>query len=292
MADNGPSDDGRPSSDGGITRRTFLSSSGAAAGILLSAVTAEATRTAGADEAPAAGNGTETLGSVIWDLVAANRILAAQGIIDGYGHVSVRNPNNPNRYLMSSHMAPEAVTPDDLIEFDLDSNPQDTEGRSMQSERFIHGGIYQARPDVHAVVHMHAPPAVLMSVSGEPLRPVYHMAGFIGQGVPLFEIRDVAGPHTNLLISNLTLGHALAQALGDKPAILLRGHGAAIVGKDLAEVTGRTVYLTLNAQMQTQALGRKLEFLSPDEARLADSQGGYPKDWALWKDKVMSAYHS
>lgn len=289
MSDSDPSDSGL--SEREISRRRFLSGGGMAAGVLLSAVTPQATPAADSSDAPAAVNATETLGAVIWDLIAANRILAAQGIIDGYGHVSVRNPSNPSRYLMSSHMAPEAVTPDDLIEFDLDSNPLDTKGRSMQSERFIHGGIYQLRPDVHAVVHMHAPPAVLMSVSGEPLRPIYHMAGFIGQGVPLFEIRDVAGM-TNLLISNLMLGRALAQALGDKPAILLRGHGAAIVGKDLAEVTGRAVYLTINAQMQTQALGRKLEFLSAEEARLADSQGGYPKDWELWKSKAMSGYHS
>jgi ribulose-5-phosphate 4-epimerase/fuculose-1-phosphate aldolase len=268
-------------------RREFLSSSAAlVTGALLSSSRPAAAQTP-TSPADAAATATETLVELAWDLVAANRILADHEVVDGYGHVSVRSPDNPQRYLISSHMAPQTVTPDDLIEMDLDSRPMDTRGRSMQSERFIHGCIYKARPDVHAVVHFHAPATVLMSVSGEPLRPIYHMAGFIGAGVPLFEIRDVAGM-TNLLISNAMLGDALARALGDKPAILLRGHGAVVVGKDLPEVTGRAVYLTINAQMQSQVLGRKIEYLSAEEARLADSQGGYPKDWELWKAKVMS----
>ena len=270
-----------------LTRRGFLSGSGLfLTGALLSGAQRAEGQNPPAPASPAEANPTEALASLVWDLVAANRILADQGVIDGYGHVSVRHPNNPNRYLMGSYMAAEIVTADDIIEFDLDSNPQDTKGRRMQGERFIHGGVYKARPDVNAVVHFHAPPLVLMGVLGEPLRPIYHMAGFIGEGVPLFEIRDAAGM-TNMLVSNLTLGSALAETLGNKPAVLMRGHGATVVGPTLPHAVGRSVYLTINAELQLQALGKKIEFLAPEEASLADSQNGYPKNWELWKQKAM-----
>lgn len=272
-----------------LTRRGFLSGSG----LLLSGALLGSAKRSEAQEASAApkpgGNATEEFASVIWDLVAANRILAEQGVIDGYGHVSVRHPANPQRYLMTHSLAPESVTPDDLIEFDLDSNQMDTKGRKPQTERFIHGGFYKARPDVNAVVHFHAPPCVVMSVCGEPMRPVYHMAGFVGDGIPVFDIRKFAGA-TDMLISNLKLGSDLAQTLGDKPAVLLRGHGAASVGESLPYAVCRAIYLTINAQMQIQLLGKNAEYLSPEEAKLAGSQNGYPKDWELWKKKAMDRY--
>jgi HCOMODA/2-hydroxy-3-carboxy-muconic semialdehyde decarboxylase len=275
-------------SDAGVTRRLFLSATAAlTTGTVMAPQQTRAQAPVANSAAPLTAN--ETLSGRIWDLVAANRILAAHEVVDGYGHVSARSPVDTQRYFISGYMAPEAVTPDDLIELDLDSNAIDGRGRPMQSERYIHGGIYRVRPDVGAVVHFHAPPVVLMSVCGEPMRPVYHMAGFVGQGVPLFDTRNVAGM-TNLLISNLSLGRALGEALGDKPAILLRGHGAVVVGKDLAEACGRAVYLMINAQLQGQLLGHKVEYLSDEEARLADSQNGYPKDWELWKAKAMANY--
>ena len=211
-----------------ITRRGFLSGFGLA---LTNAVFG-ARPQAGA-QGPAGAARTdpaEALASLIWDLVAANRVLADQQVLDGYGHVSVRNDHDPNRYLLARSMAPEITTADDIMEYDLESVPIDGRGRAMHSERFIHGEIYKVRAEVKSVVHFHAPSVVLMSVSGELLRPIYHMAGFLGDGVPLFDIRKAAGQMTNMLISDGTLGRALAHTLGGKPALLMRGHGAVVVG--------------------------------------------------------------
>lgn len=275
---------GTPRSSG-ITRRGFLSGSGLA---LTNAAFAAAPQTGG--QAAGAGklNPVEALASLIWDLVAANRILADQQVLDGYGHVSVRNERDPNRYLLARSMAPEITTADDIMEFDLESNPVDGSGRAMHSERFIHGEIYKARADVKSVVHFHAPPVVLVSVSGETVRPIYHMASFLGEGVPLFDIRKSTGQMTNMLVSSGTLGQALAQALGNKPAALMRGHGAVVVGESLQQAVGRSVYLKINAEMQVQALGKNIEFLDPEEARLASvAADSFPKDWELWKEKAM-----
>jgi ribulose-5-phosphate 4-epimerase/fuculose-1-phosphate aldolase len=273
--------------DGGITRRGFLSGSGLA---LTNAVLAAAPQAGGQIAAPSAAksDAAEAMASLIWDLVAANRILADQEVLDGYGHVSVRNEQNPARYLLARSMAPEITTADDIMEFDLDSNPIDGRGRAMHSERFIHGEIYKARADVKSVVHFHAPPVVLMSVSGEPLKPIYHMAAYLGDGVPLFDIRKSTGKMTNMLVSDAALGHALAQTLGNKPAALMRGHGAVVVGESLQHAVGRSVYLKINAEMQVQALGKNIEYLDAEEARLAAAATNtFPKDWELWKEKAM-----
>ena len=268
-----------------ITRRGFLSGSGLALTAMLGATgPAAAQSVAGGSKADA----TEATASLIWDLVAANRILADQDVLDGYGHVSVRSERDPMRYLLARSMAPEITTADDIMEYDLDSNPIDGRGRAMHSERFIHGEIYKVRPEVQSVVHFHAPPVVLMSVSGETLRPIYHMAGFIGDGAPLFDIRKASGKMTNMLISDGALGRALAQSLGNKPVALMRGHGAVVVGESLQQAVGRSVYVKVNAEMQVQALGKKIEFLEPEEARLAGIMSdSFPKDWELWKEKAM-----
>jgi HCOMODA/2-hydroxy-3-carboxy-muconic semialdehyde decarboxylase len=268
-----------------ITRRGFLSGSGLALTAML-----------GVNE-PAAGqnaasgvktDATEAMASLIWDLVAANRILADQDVLDGYGHVSVRSERDAMRYLLARSMAPEITSADDFMEYDLDSNPIDGRGRAMHSERFIHGEIYKVRPEVKSVVHFHAPSVVLMSVSGETLRPIYHMAGFIGDGAPLFDIRKASGQMTNMLISDGALGRALAQSLGNKPMALMRGHGAVVVGESLQQAVGRSVYVKVNAEMQVQALGKRIEFLEPEEARLAGIMNdSFPKDWELWKEKAM-----
>ncbi|HWF40140.1 MAG TPA: class II aldolase/adducin family protein [Candidatus Acidoferrales bacterium] len=268
-----------------ITRRGFLSGSGLALTAML-----------GVNE-PAAGqnaasgvktDATEAMASLIWDLVAANRILADQDVLDGYGHVSVRSERDAMRYLLARSMAPEITSADDIMEYDLDSNPIDGRGRAMHSERFIHGEIYKVRPEVKSVVHFHAPSVVLMSVSGETLRPIYHMAGFIGDGAPLFDIRKASGQMTNMLISDGALGRALAQSLGNKPMALMRGHGAVVVGESLQQAVGRSVYVKVNAEMQVQALGKRIEFLEPEEARLAGIMNdSFPKDWDLWKEKAM-----
>ena len=190
---------------------------------------------------------------LIDDLVAAYRILAQQGILDGFGHVSARHNRAANRFIMSRSLAPELVTANDLIEFDLDANPVDAKGRSLYSERFIHAEIYRARPDVRAVVHNHAPSLIPFGVTTVPLRPMYHMAAFIGNGVPVFDIRKSFGM-TDMLVSDSKKGHALAEALGDKSTVLMRGHGVAVVGSTIPIAVGRSIYLDINAKVEAQAL--------------------------------------
>lgn len=221
---------------------------------------------------------------LIADLVAANRILAREGVLDGYGHVSVRHNRDPNRYLMSRNVPPAFVTADDVIEYDLDSNPVDLRGRYSYAERFIHGEIYKARPDVRAVVHNHSPSLIPFSVTGVPMKPVYHMSAFVGQGVPVFEIRDVGGM-TDMLISSPVLGRGLARTLGDHPAALIRGHGAVVVGSGVPLMVGRSIYLEINAKFQAQAaaLGGGVTFLDPEEVRKVEGWQDYKRAWELWK---------
>ena len=186
--------------------------------------------------------------ALIEDLVAANRILAQQGVVDAQGHVSVRHNRDPNRYIISRSLAPELVTADDLMEYDLDSNPVNAAGRSQYLERFIHGEIYKVRPDVRAVVHNHSPAMVAFSLSSVPLRPIHPGSGFIGEGLPAFDFadfRDVGG--IQMLVNNGDLGRGLARALGNKPAVLMRAHGAAVVGPSLPFVVGRSIWLEWNA---------------------------------------------
>jgi ribulose-5-phosphate 4-epimerase/fuculose-1-phosphate aldolase len=223
---------------------------------------------------------------VVDDLVAANRVLAAHGVLDGYGHVSVRHPENPARYLLARGRAPEMVTAEDVLEFDLDSRPLVPIEARLYSERFIHGEIYRVRPDVTAVVHHHAPSVIPFGVTGVPLRPLYHMSGFIGEGVPVFEIRDAAGGPTDMLVRTAELGRALAATLGSHPAALMRGHGAVVVGATLSQVIGRSIYLELNARLQVQvvALGGVPRYLDADESRLTTAMiRGYDRSWEVWR---------
>jgi len=236
-------------------------------------------------------SGGHVASAIIDDLVAANRILADQGVLDGYGHVSVRHDRDPNRYLMSRSLAPELVTAADIMEYDLDSNPVDLRGRAMFIERFIHGEIYKVRPDVTAVVHNHSPSVIPFGVSGQPLRPLYHMSAFLGGGVPVFEIRQ-AGGMTDMLIRNPALGQALARTLGDRPVALMRGHGAVVVGPSIPLAVFRAVYTEVNARLQGQAmaLGGQVIYLEPDEARQAEASvgGTIGRPWELWKRKAMA----
>jgi HCOMODA/2-hydroxy-3-carboxy-muconic semialdehyde decarboxylase len=237
---------------------------------------------------PSAGTADRTL---LEDLVAAYHILAEQGVLDAFGHVSVRHDRDPNRYLLSRSVAPALVNEEDFIEYDLDSNPVNARGRSQFIERFIHGQIYKVRKDVNAVVHSHSPSVVPFGVSTVPLRPVYHMAAFIGEGLPTFDIRKAAGM-TDMLVSNPDRGHALAETLASHPAVLMRGHGVVVVGASLPFAVGRSVYLELNARVQTQAiaLGGRITYLDPEEAKNvlnAGENGGYQRAWELWKRNVM-----
>jgi HCOMODA/2-hydroxy-3-carboxy-muconic semialdehyde decarboxylase len=223
--------------------------------------------------------------ALIEDLVAASRILAQHGVLDAWGHVSMRHPNNPERYLLSRARAPALVGAEDIMEFDLNSDPVDQQGRRMFLERYIHGEAYRARPDVNAVVHSHSPTVIPFSVTGEPLKAISHIASFLAHGCPVFEIRDV-GLTQGLLVTNNKQGAALAKTLGDKPVALMRGHGNLVVASDIPRVVHRALYTEVNAQQLATALSfdRPITYLAPDEAqdpaRLGDS-------WEVWKHEAM-----
>jgi ribulose-5-phosphate 4-epimerase/fuculose-1-phosphate aldolase len=226
------------------------------------------------------------------DLVAAYRILAEHGVIDAYGHVSMRSPRNPERYYLGRSLAPELVQLEDLMEYDLDSNPLDARGRESVVERFIHGELYKARPEVMAVVHNHSPSVVPFSVTGVPMRALFHMAAFVGEGLPNFEIRDVQ-KGTDLLVRTPPLGRALAQTLGEKAAALMRGHGSVVVGENLPRAVGRSVYLELSARMQMQALalagpGGRITYLDDAEVKASMPVQDYKRAWPLWRDKALA----
>jgi ribulose-5-phosphate 4-epimerase/fuculose-1-phosphate aldolase len=226
------------------------------------------------------------------DLAAAYRILAEHGVIDAYGHVSVRSPRNPQRYFLARSVAPELVQVEDLLEYDLDSNPLDARGRESVLERFIHGEIYRARPEVTCVVHNHSPSVVPFSVTGVPMKALYHMAAFIGDGLPNFEIRDVK-QGSDLLIRDSFLGAALAKTLAARPAALMRGHGSVVVGESLPRAVGRSIYLEQSARMQMQALllagpGGRITYLDAAEVHASVSRQDYVRAWPLWRDKALA----
>ncbi len=241
----------------------------------------------------AAGQAPAPAPQLVDDLVTANHILGQQGVLDAFGHVSVRQPGASHRFLLARSLAPELVTAADILEYDLDGNPIDARGRSSYLERFIHSEIYKARPDVQAIVHCHTPSLVAFGVSTVPLRVVSHMGFFIADGVPIFDIRDAAGM-TDLLVKDARLGRALAETLGRKPAALMRGHGAVIVGDTLPTAVGRSVYLDGNAQLQARALalGGTITYLDPEEARLRAGSNAFDRAWELWKRKAEAEHPS
>jgi ribulose-5-phosphate 4-epimerase/fuculose-1-phosphate aldolase len=224
----------------------------------------------------------------IEDLVAANRILYAQSVLDGYGHVSVRHDTKPNLFWMSRSLAPGLVTAEDIMEFDLSGEPIDARGRAVYSERFIHSEIYRRRPDVKAVVHSHSPAVIPFGVTSVPLKPIFHMSGFLGTGVPIYEIRETAGD-TDMLIRSPTLGAALALRLDDKSVALMRGHGSVAVGVSLPQAVYRAIYLEVNARLQSEAMKLgSINFLTSEEARLAAAGNDMhvSRPWMLWKHEI------
>jgi ribulose-5-phosphate 4-epimerase/fuculose-1-phosphate aldolase len=235
-------------------------------------------------QAPATGQESR----LIEDLVYANRILYDQGVLDGFGHVSVRDERNPARFLLSRSMAPGLVTTRDILEYDLEGAPIDSGGRAVYLERFIHAAIYRARPDVKAVVHSHSPSLIAFSVTGTGLRPVYHLSSFLGAGTPIFDIRDAAGM-TDMLVRDNRLADALARALADKPVALMRGHGSVVVGNSIPQAVYRLIYTEVNARLQMDAarLGT-ITFLSPEEAAksAATLDAQVPRAWELWKSRI------
>jgi ribulose-5-phosphate 4-epimerase/fuculose-1-phosphate aldolase len=221
----------------------------------------------------------DNLDSVVSDLVIANRILAQQGVLDAYGHVSVRHPIKADRFLLSSSRAPELVEKSDIVEYDLSGEPVVRDGRRSYIERFIHGGIYEARPDVLAVVHSHADDTLPFTITKEPLRAVIHNASRMGSHVPVWDIRDAFGD-TNLLVSNIAQGRDLARSLAQNSVVLMRGHGFAVAGRNLVEVVGLSVFVPKNARVLMNALRLgPVTALSEGEIEQIH-HGPRPYDWA------------
>ncbi|HEX7387740.1 MAG TPA: class II aldolase/adducin family protein [Castellaniella sp.] len=226
------------------------------------------------------------------DLVLANHILAQNNVLDGFGHASVRNPVNPERFFLSRSLAPGIVTLDDLVEFDLDSNPVSSETRKLYLERFIHGEIYRKRPDVQAIVHSHSAAVVPFTVSSVPLRPIFHMAGFLADGAPVFDIAERFGA-TDMLVTCQEQGVALAESLDAAAVCLMRGHGFVSVGTTVQIAVYRAIYTQQNAALLETALnlGGPIHFLAPEEGRLADHsiQTVMQRPWGLWKARAEAS---
>ena len=229
--------------------------------------------------------------TVIADLAAAARILAAQGVVDGFGHVSLRHPHAPNRYFMSRSIAPALVTPADIIEYDLDSNPCNANGRGSFLERFIHGEIYKVRPDINAVVHSHSPSVIPFGLVNVPMQAMFHNAAFIAAGVPVFDISRKFGA-TDMLVRDGAKGAALAKVLGGNDIALMRAHGSVACGPTLQTAVFRAVYTEVNARVQhwTHALGggAPMAALDAEEGKLADgpNQTAGMRAWDLWRSQV------
>jgi HCOMODA/2-hydroxy-3-carboxy-muconic semialdehyde decarboxylase len=228
--------------------------------------------------------------ALLEDIVIGSRVLADFGVLDGFGHVSARHPTNPNHFLISRSLAPALVTADDIMEFDLDGNAVDARGRSAFLERFIHAEIYRARPDVMSVIHTHSPGVIPFSVSKVPMQAMYHNPSFLAAGVPVWDIRKEFGD-TNMLVSNSVIGKSLAQALGDKPVVLMRGHGDVAVGPSVKMAVFRAYYTDVNAKLQSQAiaLGGEVNYLTQAEGEKADKINFAVIDriWNLWKMRIV-----
>lgn len=228
--------------------------------------------------------------ALLEDMVIGSRVLADFGVLDGFGHVSARHPTNPNHFLMARSLAPALVTADDIMEFDLDGNAVDARGRTVFLERFIHSEIYRARPDVMSVVHTHSPGVIPFTVTKVPLRAMFHSPSFLAAGAPVWDIRKDFG-ETNMLVSDPALGKSLAQTLGDKSVVLMRGHGDVTVAPSVRMAVFRAYYTDVNAKLQSQAiaLGGEVNYLTPGEGEKADKINFIVLDriWNLWRIRIL-----
>ena len=232
--------------------------------------------------------------ALVADLAAAARILAARGVVDAFGHVSMRHPDSPDRYLMSRALAPARVTPGDIVEYDLDSDACDPDAPKGFLERFIHGQIYKARPDIGAVVHSHSPSVIPFGLTRAPMRACFHNAAFLAGGIPVFDIAEKYGP-TDMLVSDNDKGVALAECLADRPVALMRAHGSVACGPTLQTAVFRAVYTEVSARVQhwAQALadeGEDLTTLTEEEGALADgpNQTAGLRAWDLWREEIRT----
>lgn len=235
-----------------------------------------------------------TAADMIGDLVLANRILVDRGILDAFGHASVRDPKTSDVFHLARNKAPMLVTRDDILAFDLDAEPLTAGGERLYLERFIHSEIYRRRPDVGAVVHSHAASVLPFTmVRGVRLCPVCHMAGFVSSATPVFEIRDFAGDASDLLIRNQQLGQALANVLAEEPLVLMRGHGMTVVGATVRQAVFRAVYADSNARIQMDAMKLgDVTCLTDAEARAADlaNSGQVDRAWTVWADEAAKRW--
>jgi ribulose-5-phosphate 4-epimerase/fuculose-1-phosphate aldolase len=226
--------------------------------------------------------------ALVEKLATANRILFDQGVVDGFGHISVRHDKSPDHFLLSCNRAPGLVRPEDILSYDLNGDLAAPSDKRSYLERFIHSEIYRVRPDVVSVVHSHSPSVIPFGVTGQRLRPVFHMSGFLGSGSSLFEIRD-SGGNTDMLIRDSGLGKALAQSLGQHNCVLMRGHGSTTVAPSIELAVYRAIYAEVNAKLQLQAaaLG-PINFLTEEEAALAaaTTEGQVVRAWDLWRGRL------
>jgi HCOMODA/2-hydroxy-3-carboxy-muconic semialdehyde decarboxylase len=222
---------------------------------------------------------------IIEELVTANRILAREGVVDSFGHISARHPDNPQRYLLSRSRAPDCVEAGDIMEFTLDGNPVDAKGRAPYLERFIHGALYEARPDVMSVVHNHSESVIPFGVSSQRIRPIFHMGAAIGHEVPVWDSHDQFGD-TALLVENMPMGRDLAKRIGAGSTALMRGHGATVAGRNIRHVVFTSVYLEVNARLQKEAMDMgEVTYLHPGEVDKVierTSPYGINRAWENW----------
>lgn len=230
----------------------------------------------------------------IADLVDANHILAHEGVVDAFGHISLRHPEEPGQFLLSQSCSPELVAPEDIMTFTDAGAVVGEDRRKPYLERFIHGSVYAQRPDVRAVVHSHAREVLPFAATRKPLRPVTHLGAIVGAEVPVWDICDTFGPATNMLVSNAAQGDDLATALHDRDAILMRGHGSVVVGRTVREVTIKAIYLSVNAKVLAEArqIGEPV-YLSDDEQRLSKeinlAENPMTRAWSYFRARAQRA---
>ena len=232
--------------------------------------------------------------TAIEELVIANHILYDQNAVDGYGHISVRNPANPNTFFLARSIAPSSVKVEDIIEFDMSGKALNGDNRTAYGERFIHSGILKNRPDINSVIHGHAPPILPYGLTGTTLKPVYHMSSFLGEGAPIFEIRNFAKPNpdTDMFVSNIELGNALSQTMGLQYFVLMRGHGYAAGADSIKKAVFRAIYAIQNASIQSEAMKMgQVQYLTPGEAAISQEtiEKTIGRPWQLWTERVKKS---
>jgi ribulose-5-phosphate 4-epimerase/fuculose-1-phosphate aldolase len=231
---------------------------------------------------------------ILEDLVTANRILANEGVLDSFGHVSVRHPQAPDRFLLSRARAPDMIEVDDIMEFTLDGKSVGREPGKPYAERFIHAALYAARPDVQSVVHNHSPCVIPFSVTNRKMRPIMHMCAPIGNDIPNWDIRDKFGDKTNLLVTDMEMGRDFAQCLGHRTVALMRGHGSTVVGRSLREAVFTSIYMEVNAGLLIHSLSMgDVVYLSDGEIEtITKGRAGFTieRGWENWCNRANRPY--